>query len=489
MITVIHASQAESNGDMNKYTVMAAGLVLSLGLVTGCGSSDGPAADKAPEKGASASPKGAPKAEGPVYSGPAIPGLAGKQAWSLPRADAIDLGEVFLFAKTAGGGYATGGGYDGDPLDGTTGILHSSDQPEPVELEFRDVRTGAVRKNLKVTAERVAATTWRDGVPAFEVRTSSTTESDGLSAEDTTATITVYGSDGAELGKAEHKGETPFHVHEGHLIEQDGQASLRLTPIGGGQPHKVTCGGLHASCSFDPRNKDVDSGQGHAPLITGKYVFHVNNGSTYETEPEEVVMSELATGTKVWSSADVTPPKGVELDDKGVRTSGAIRVLDVRDGRILTAWGAGAFLTDTWVTATYDLASGKQIGGSTRYAYEDFPGDTINTEGSSVFSPDRRLAAAATERGSAVWQLADGTEVWAQKEDETAMTPLRFSPDGAVLYGTTEESDDTVLAVDARTKKVLVKDLPADNVPLSAKQSGFGYFTTDTGFFVFPAAG
>ncbi|MEU6879209.1 hypothetical protein [Streptomyces sp. NPDC046712] len=474
---------------MNKYTVMAAGLVLSLGLVAGCGSSEGPEAGKAPEKGASEVPKGAPKAEGPVYGGPAIPGLADKQAWSLPRADAIDLGDAFLFVKTGAGEYASGGGYKDDPLDGTTGLLHSTDQPGPVNLEFRDVKTGAVRKTLKVTADRVAATTWRDGVPAFEVRTTSTTESDGLSAEGTTTTITVYGSDGTELGKAEHKGDTPFHVHEGHLIEQADQATLQLTPIGGGQPRKVTCGGLQASCSFDPRNKDIDGGSGHAPLITGKYTFHVNNGSTYETDPEELVMSDLATGKKVWSSADVTPPKGVELDDKGVRTSGSIRVLDVRDGRILTAWGAGAFLTDTWVTATYDLASGKQIGGSTRYAYEDFPGDTINTEGSSVFSADHQLAAAATEKGTAVWQVADGKEVWAQKEGEKLMTPLRLSPNGGVLYGTTEESDDTVLAVDARTKKVLVKDLPSDNVPLFSKQSGYGYVSTDAGFFVFPTAG
>ncbi|WP_137988983.1 WD40 repeat domain-containing protein [Streptomyces vilmorinianum] len=472
---------------MNKYTVMAAGLVLSLGFVAGCGSSDGPEADKPSEKASSRAPQSDTKAAGPVYKGPAIPGLADKQAWSLPRAEAIDLGDTLLFVKNAAGEYSVGGNFKDEPIDGTTGTLHDTDQPEPVNLEFRDVRTGAVRKTLTVTADRVAATTWRDGVPALEVRTSSTTESDGLSAEGTTATVTVYGSDGAELGKAEHTGDTPFHVHEGHLIEQADEATLQLTPIGGGQPRKVTCGGLQASCSFDPRNKDIDGGQGHAPLITGKYTFHVENGSTYETAPEELVMSDLATGEKVWSTADVTPPEGVELNDKGVRTSGGIRVLDVREGRILTAWGAGAFLTDTWVTATYDLASGKQIGGSTKYAYADFPGDTVNTEGSSVFSPDHQLAAAATERGSTVWQLADGKEVWAQKENEKAMTPLRFSPSG-VLYGTTEDSQGTVLAVDARTKKVLAKDLPSDNVPLFSRPSGYGYFSTDDGFFVFPSA-
>ncbi|MFE5940344.1 hypothetical protein ACFQ69_33860 [Streptomyces sp. NPDC056470] len=473
---------------MNKYTVMAAGLVLSLGLVAGCGPSDGAEGDKKPEKGNSEAPKDAPKAEGPVYRGVAIPGLAAKQAWSLPPAHAVDLGDTLLFVKSATGEYARSGYYEDDPVDGTTGLLHSSDEPAPVTLEFRDVKSGAVRKTLKVTADHVAATTWRDGAPALEVRTSTTTESDGLSAEGTTATVTVYGAEGAELGRAVHKGDTPFHVHEGHLIEQaeDDQATLVLTPIGGGQPRQVTCAGTQASCSFDPRNKDIDGGQGHAPLITGAYTFHVENGSTYETAPEELVMSELSSGKKVWSTADVTPPKGVELDDKGVRTSGNVRVLDVRDGRILTAWGAGALSGDTWITATYDLATGRQIGGSTTYAYADIPGDTINTEGSSLFSPDRRLAAAATERGTAVWQVADGTEVWAQKEGEKRMTPLRLS--NGVVYGTTEDSRETVLAVDATTKKVLAKDLPADSVPQFSRTSGYGYVSTEAGFFVFPAA-
>ncbi|MCX4824551.1 hypothetical protein OG883_32785 [Streptomyces sp. NBC_01142] len=470
---------------MNKYTVMAAGLVLSLGLVAGCGSSDDSESNAQGKNGSSGAPANDAKAKGPVYDGPTIPGLAAKQAWSLPPADAIDLGDTLLFIKDADGGYSTGGLYENEPVDGTTGTLHSSDEPESLTLEFRDVKTGAVRKNLKVTATRVAAATWRDGVPALEVRTSSTSESDGLSAEKTITTVTVYGSDGAQLGKAEHEGGD-FHVHEGHIIEQADQASLQLTPIEGGKPRKVTCTGLQASCSFDPRNKDIDGGQAHAPLITGKYAFHVENASTYEDAPEQLVMSDLATGQKVWSTADVTPPQGVELNDDKERTSGSVRVLDVRDGRILTAWGAGAFSTDTWITATYDLTSGKQIGGSTKYAYADSPNDTINTEGSSVISPDRLLAAAATESGTAVWQLADGKEVWAQQDGENLMTPLRFSPNG-VLYGTADGGGEAVLAVDSRTKKVLSKSLPEENVPLFSRPSGYGYFSTDKGFFVFPS--
>lgn len=474
-----------------KHTVMAVGLVLSLGLVAGCGSSGDGGSDDGSGKGGSGASEGRSKPEGPVYKGTAIPGLAKQQAWSLPPAGAIDLGDTFLFVKEADGKYVLGGPHDDDPIDGRTGVLFSSysaDAPEPVTLEFRDVKTGAVRKSLKVKASHVAATTWRNGVPALDVRTSSTTESDGLSAEKTSTTITVYGSDGAQLGRTEHA-EGEFHVHEGHIIEESGEGVLQLTPIDGGNPRKVTCTGQVASCSFDTRNKELDGVQTHAPLITGNHVFHAENASNYATEPEQLVMSDLTTGKKVWSTADVTPPAGVELDDDKAPTSGKIRVLDVRDGKILTAWGAGAFSTDTWVTATYDLASGRQIGGSTKYAYADSPHDTVNTEGSSVFSPDHQLAAADTENGTAVWQLADGKEVWAQQEGENLMAPLRFSPSG-VLYGIASGDGKTALAVDARTKKVLAKSIPSENVPLFSKPSGYGYLSTDGGFFVFaPQAG
>jgi hypothetical protein len=67
---------------MNKYTVMATGLVLSLGLVAGCGSSEGDDSTTAkPKDGRSAAPaQDRATPEGPTYSGPAIPGLAAKPA-------------------------------------------------------------------------------------------------------------------------------------------------------------------------------------------------------------------------------------------------------------------------------------------------------------------------------------------------------------------------------------------------------------------------
>ncbi|MFF0753003.1 hypothetical protein [Streptomyces sp. NPDC004267] len=479
---------------MKKHTLITTSLVLTLGLVTGC-SSDGDGGKGTPGSAAQGGGKAgseAPKPKGPAYAGPALPGLAKQQAWSLPPAKAIDLGDALLFVKAAQGDYARGG-YENDPLDGTVGTLFSAyslDKPEAVTLEFRDVKSGAVRKSLALKAGTVAATTWHNGVPAVAVTTTSTQESDGLSAAKSSITVTVYGADGARLGTIEHAGDGKgVSVSEGHLIEQDGEGALKLTPIDGGEPRKVTCTGTLAHCSYDPRNKEIDGAQAHAPLITGTYTFHVENASTYETDPEQLVMSELATGKKVWSTADVTPPQGVELDKDHKRTSGAVRVLDVRDGRILTAWGAGAFSPDTFVTATYDLASGKQIGGSTTYRYADFPGDTINTEGSSVFSPDHKLAAAHTKSGTALWDLGTGKELWKQADGEIPLTPRRFSANG-VLYGDTDKdggSGTSTLAVDARTKKVLAKDLPSDGIPLFSRSTGYGYLTTDNGFFVFPA--
>ncbi|MFE7711878.1 hypothetical protein ACFU6I_40405 [Streptomyces sp. NPDC057486] len=394
--------------------------------------------------------------------------------------------------KDAKGGYAAGG-YENDPVDGSTGMLfsaYSTNKPEPVTLEFRDVKTGTVRKSLRAKASTVSATTWRNGLPAIAVSATGTQESDGLSAAKSSTTVTVYGSDGARLGTITHAGPNKdVSIDEGHLIEQDDDASLELTPIDGGEPHKVSCTGNLAQCSYDPRTGEIDGGQAHAPLITGKYVFHVENASTYEDDAEQLVMSELATGKKVWSTADVTPPDGVELGDDGRRTSGAVRVLDVHDGQVLTAWGAGAFSPDTFVTATYDLASGRQIGASTTYRYADFPGDTIDTEGSSVLSPDRALAAAHTKGGTAVWDPATGKEIWKQAEGEIPLTPLRFSANG-VLYGGTEKeggAGTSALAVDARTKKVLAKDLPSDGIPLFSRTTGYGYLATADGFFVFPA--
>ncbi|OKK02570.1 hypothetical protein AMK26_23395 [Streptomyces sp. CB03234] len=465
------------------YTTIATVLMLSLGLVTGCDAS-GDTPSNGGKEGSSGAPDNGEKPKGPVYDGPAIPGLGEQPAWSMPRADAIDLGDTFLFVSYADGRYSTDDKPSYVPPGAETSTLHASDEPEPVTLEFRDVKTGAVRKTLKVKATYVTATTWHNGVSALEVRTSSTSAADGLTAEKTVHTVTVYGGDGSQLGKAERP-QGDFDVHEGHIIESVDAATLQLTPIDGGKPRKVTCTGRLAKCRFDG-GKDVYGQGARGPLVTGGYVFHVAFAPTYKKEQAQLVMSDLATGEKVWSTADVTPPAGVELNENKQPASGEIRVLDVRDGKILTAWGADTFASDTWVTATYDVTTGRQIGGAVKYAYVDAAADAVNSDGSFIRSPDHQLAASATENGTAVWQIAEGKELWAQQAGENPMTPRRFSPNG-VLYGTVGTDDMTALALESRTKKVLAKNLPTANIPLFNEPSGYGYFSTGSGFFVFPS--
>ncbi|MEE1753122.1 hypothetical protein [Streptomyces sp. SP18CS02] len=149
--------------------------------------------------------------EGLGYSGAAVPGLAARPAWSLPPADAIALGEALLFVEDAPGEHALGHGYAWEPVVGPVGTLHVTDEPESATLEFRGVQAGEVRTTLKATTGPCG---WSPPpgttvFPAVAVCARATTESDGLSEEKTTPTVTVYGSGGGVLGCCIHV----FHQH------------------------------------------------------------------------------------------------------------------------------------------------------------------------------------------------------------------------------------------------------------------------------------
>lgn len=59
-----------------------------------------------------------------------------------------------------------------------------------------------------------------------------------------------------------------------------------------------------------------------------------------------------------------------------------------------------------------------------------------------------------------------------------------------MLYGVTddESATSTGIAVDSRTKKVLAKDLPEENIPSVETATGYGYVGTEAGLFVFAPA-
>ncbi|MFI1755915.1 hypothetical protein [Streptomyces sp. NPDC020571] len=176
----------------------------------------------------------------------------------------------------------------------------------------------------------------------------------------------------------------------------------------------------------------------------------------------------------------MTPPKGVSVGADG--RTGELSVLRVSDGEVLTAWRLNPW-ADTRVFATYELAGGPE-------AVSSFQGGE-----DPEFSPQGDLAAVFTDDMASVVQVADGKALWSQGEGEHALVPLWFSGTGGVLYGRTVETE-TLLAVDARTKKVLAKDLPDRLVPRFDPSTGYGWVGAFNagpggevnGFFVFPPA-
>jgi hypothetical protein len=457
-------------------------MALSLALLTGCGGSDsGSGADGG--TGEPASKGSGAAAQGAAYKGPALPGFAKKATWSLD-ADAapgvLDLGETLLFAKDSEGKYLTDAVAAGESDQGDNRVLFSADEPEPVTLEFRDAKTGAVRKTLKVTTDSVERTTWQGGAPAVAVGTSATTGSDGLTAEKETTSATLYGADGAKLGQS-----SPYEMYTllgGYRVEKSDQ-TLRLVPLAGGAARTVTCTGTAADCTYDEETGTVDGSQTHAPLIAGGYYPGFVNATNYATEPEQVTLNDLATGKQVWTSADVKVPAGVRLNDEGEPESRGIRILRVVDRKILVAWkAAAAFSFENWVYAWYEIGGAAGPTASYKVSVEE-----------PLFSPAGDFVArdkppvSTTYHGTAIWQTADGKQLWDQQKGENALDPVRFTADGAILYGLADgTSGDTVaLAVDTRTRKVLAKDLPEDGIPYVGSATGYGYLATDTGFFAF----
>ncbi|GHE04446.1 hypothetical protein [Streptomyces alanosinicus] len=455
------------------------GMSLALALLTGCGGGGGTADGDTAGGGTTApDPAAEGAAKGPAYRGPALPGFTARPAWSLrgegtSAPGVLDLGSTLLLAKDARGHYASSGGL-------TEGVLYSAEEDDPLTLEFRDVKTGAVRTSRKVRARTVEAVTWHHGAPAVAVTTSATSESDGLTEAKTTTTATLYGADGRELAKVpSYKRGT---LLDGYRVAE-ADDTLRLTPVDGGPSRTVTCTGTAASCTYDAESGTADASVAHAPLISGDYYAGFLNASDYQTDPEQVTLSELATGKQVWSTAGAKIPPGVELDDKGHPKSEEIRILRIADGKVLVGWKAGVSLSSGgWIDAWYDLKSGALLT-SYKGAQE------------VLFSPSGNLAARDVVKfedfpGTAVWQTADGKRLWEQQDGEHALDPVRFTADGSVLYGVTDDGSatNTGIAVDTRTKKVLAKNLPEESIPSVDAATGYGYVGTGAGLFVFAPA-
>lgn len=488
-------------------------LALSLTLLTGCsgGGSDG-GDDEGGQR--SARSGGDATSAAVTYSGPRLPGFAAKPAWSLAAGHAapgmLELGGTLVFARDASGAYLADfddtdafkdpkawgdSGYKEPAPQGPNRVLHLSATPSPLTLEFRDAKSGVVRRSLKTTTDSVTLTTWHDGLPAVAVGTSESAESDGLTAPKTTSTATLYDGDARELGRT----ATPrpeaglFHtaaLTEGYRVETAGN-TLRLTPVHEGATRTVTCTEDGADCTYDPETGLMSAARATAPPVLATYYAGFENASVSGADMVRVTLNDLVTGKKVWSSADAEIPSGVKLHDDGdpdtepEPEAESLSLLRVTDGRVLVAWKAAQSADDTWIHAWYAIESGALT-------------DSYAATKSVLYAPAGDLAAedavpGDTFTGTTVWRVPGGKRLWAQAEGsgETPLDPVRFTEDGSVLYGLTTAADttETGLAVDPRTREVLAKDLPADHVPVVDGPTGYGHITTAEGFFAFaPAA-
>ncbi|MFF7265810.1 hypothetical protein ACFZCL_36775 [Streptomyces sp. NPDC008159] len=488
-------------------------LALSLALLTACTAVDGGEPDGGGKKPAP-SDRPTATATAPAYDGPRLPGFAAKPAWSLATGrtapGVLDLGGTLLFARDASGAYLkdlddakaflepdTWGDDRRSPApQGPNRVLHLSEAPQPLTLEFRDTRTGKLRASLKAATDSVTLTGWRDGAPAVAVGTSRTAGSDGLSAKKTTSTVTVYDGRGRKLGATPttRRPETGLYsaaaLSDGYRVDPAG-ATVRLTPVGGGTARTVVCTEEGADCAYDPRTGLVGAARATAPPVLGGYYAGFENANVGGTDMVRITLSDLATGKKVWSSADAEIPPGVELYDNGdpdlepMPDSETLSLLRVTDGRVLVAWQASQSDADTWVHAWYDLTSGDLT-------------DSYEATRSVLLAPSGDLAAedavpGGTFTGTTVWRLPDGKRLWSQEEgaDETPLDPVRFTRDGSVLYGYTTAEDGTEhgLAVDPRTREVLAEELPVDHVPAVDEATGYGHLSTTDGFHAFAPAG
>ncbi|WP_327316709.1 outer membrane protein assembly factor BamB family protein [Streptomyces sp. NBC_01235] len=448
----------------------AAGTVMSLGLLTGCGGGDGPAD---PEATGQARPRAsastAPQAR---YPGEPIPGLATKPAWSLaPRSDAVRRcgGDAALPAEKQN---ETGRCAVGDAFllveDLSAPVAVGETQPQTTRFlaHLYDAATGKERRSFTVTctydpsggdapqpATRVQVGTWRDGSPAVLIRDCENTEAGGPDKAAATTVYTMYAPSGTKLGSSAYAGEdhAGLPVVRGHvLLPGDAHEARTLAPIGGGQNLVLPAGA-----------EPLDTGRGYATRGTG-----VN-------EPLSVI--DQGTGRTLWTTTDLTPPDGVaEQNQNGEEPDAGLYPL--HGDRAILVWSASG--SDDAVLTTVDLRTGATLAVGPRTRLKQFTQDA-----GPVVSPDGETAVVNFAEGAVAWDTRTGAELWRQDADGKDVRPRTVTP-GGVLYAELDQ-EDAALAM--RTGKPL-GPLPQDvDVPLEFTGNGYTLVTAGEALFAFAA--
>ncbi|WP_116213634.1 hypothetical protein [Streptomyces olivoreticuli] len=450
-------------------------------LLSGCGGKSDPSS--APEQSAAAKAKGS----GPVYNGGRLPGLARDAAWSAPKGDGsaavIAVGESFAVV--------TGPSKAGPPSDEKRPF---AEREGAKKVEFRDARSGTVRQTVNVDDGQVYASTWH-GRPALRVESSTHTASDGLTAAKRTVVSDVYGADGKKLGRVDF-GEHSMsqRLADGWVFRDD----RAVGPAEGGAEHKLDGAG-DVWRMQGPAGTGRDGVPESQLLSAGGYGFTWEEGQAGPfAHPKRLIVSELGSGKKAWTSQDAQRPDGAAPEDKADSQTYARPVTVVGD-KLVVAWlmpKKDSLSSElSWVMGVHDIKTGRLLATGPAVTAQRVGFDTDRAGGDpflhTVTDPATGLVAVSGQAlgysdRTTVFDVNTGKQVWTQDKDESELSPVAAG--NGVLFGYTGQTAGEFhdpLAVDIKTKKVLAEKLDEDQVPVFSTD-GHGAVALDDGIFVFP---
>ncbi|MEU5244348.1 PQQ-binding-like beta-propeller repeat protein [Streptomyces asoensis] len=454
-------------------TALIVGTALSLGMVTGCGGDDEPAVADVPGP---ASPRASGSAARPLpYQGEPIPGLSKKPVWSIAEKSGVNqwcAGDASVPADKQGqSGICTVGDAFLLVEDLSAPVQEGESEPQTARFvgHLYAAATGEERKAFTVECTydpsvsdapdrdmQIQVGSWKDGSPAVLVRDCENTEASGLKKAAVKTVYTMYAPSGAKLGSStytdEERAELP--VIRGHVLLPGGQADDRtLAPVGGGK-NLV----LPAKLAED------------TPLGTGQGFAVEGDGRN-----EPVVVFDRATGKRLWTTSDLTPPKDVaaQIED-GEEPDAELYPLHADQG--ILVWSASG--SDDAVITSVDLRTGATLAVGPRTTVKEFDQVAV-----PVVSPDGSTAAVAFAGEAVAWNTATGAELWRQEPDEKEIRPVAVTT-GGILFAELE-SDQGALSMDTKT---LVGLLPqGTDAPTQFTTDGYTLIPADNGLFAFRA--
>jgi hypothetical protein len=456
-------------------------IVLVAGFAAACTGDPVPAPVTGGASAGERSPAGTPSPAA-RYDGPELPGLARQPAWSL----AGDHASWKIYAVGDAAALVYRPAASSAPSSSTPTEPSSPDKPAgggPDVIEFRDSKSGEVRKSVQTTVKEAQQGTY-NGKPVLYVYYQKVTPSDGLSAEKRTDVREAYDANGTKVmsvAKPDH--EQTFAVVDGWIVSsKQGDPALTISDAQGKERHRVDCGG-DTLCAIQTPN--VVFGSSKLPAVVGNLGFQAQSivGSS-GVHALRIVATNLETGQQAWSTATMDKPTGAAEETKV--TGPHATPIRMVGGKLLLAWyteRSDGFGERGEILALHDPTTGKLL----------VTGPELGNGYGSMVIDDGELTAIVTDAAhdarSLAWELGTGRTLWHQEKSERGLQPQVIA--GDVLYGLVEPqpgtSTKTLIAVDLKTKAVRENNLKGTPIPVSAG-TGHVAVSGSSGLFAFPTA-